>query len=181
MDYKFNDIFTGDISVTNGEGFSELQLDNAVKTAAGLTITPTKQLALRVYGDINKPMGIWQSTFVGFAGYKNDLITVGAEVSYKSNLDMIIGHNAWGVSGTGAISVTKKSELFVRYDYSSSVLVPGETMHWNYKKDGTFFIAGVQHTFSQNVKMALNYQGNFPCNPARKISDAIYVNALFKF
>jgi hypothetical protein len=181
MDYKFNDIFTGDISLTNGEGYSELQLDNAVKTSVGLTITPTKQLAIRVYGDINRPMGILQSTLVGFAGFKNDLVTVGAEVSFKSNLDLTHGHNAWGVSGTGAISVTKKSELFVRYDYSTSVLVPDETKKWNYKKDGTFLIAGVQHTFSQNVKMALNYQGTFPYNHARKISDAIFVNALFKF
>lgn len=181
MDYKFNNIFAGDISLTNGEGYSELQLDNAVKTSAGLTITPTKEVAIRIYGDINKPLGIWQSTLVGFAGYKSDLVTIGGEVSFKSNLDRIHGHNAWGISGTGAISVTKKSELFVRYDYSTSVLVPGETMQWNNEKDGTFLIAGIQHTFNQNVKMALNYQGTFPYNTGRKMSDAIFVNALFKF
>jgi hypothetical protein len=78
MDYKFNNIFSGDISVTNGEGFSELQLDNALKTSVGLTITPTNQVSIRIYGDINKPMGIWQSTLVGFAGFKNDLVTIGA-------------------------------------------------------------------------------------------------------
>ena len=181
MDYKFNNIFAGDISLTNGEGYSELQLDNAVKTSAGLTITPTKEVAIRIYGDINKPLGIWQSTLVGFAGYKSDLVTIGGEVSFKSNLDRIHGHNAWGISGTGAISVTKKSELFVRYDYSTSVLVQGETMQWNNKKDGTFLISGIQHTFNQNVKMALNYQGTFPYNTGRKMSDAIFVNALFKF
>lgn len=181
MDYKINDILTADISIMNGEGYSELQLDNGVKTAAGLTITPSRQLAFRLYGDIDKSEGVWQSTLVVFGGFKNELVTIGGEVNFKSNLDMIGGHNACGFSGTGAISVTKKSELFVRYDYSTSVLVPGETMQWNYKKDGSFLIAGVQHTFSQNVKLALDYQGTFPYNSGRKTSDAIFVNALFKF
>jgi hypothetical protein len=75
MDYKFNDIFKGDISIMNGEGYSELQLDNSVKTSAGLTITPVRQLAFRLYGDIDKPLGTWQYTLVGFAGFKNELIT----------------------------------------------------------------------------------------------------------
>ena len=181
MDYKINDILTADMTVMNGEGYSELQLDNGVKTSAGLTITPSSHLAFRIYGDIDKPTGVWQSTLVGFAGFKNELITIGAEASFKSNLDMIVGHNSWGISGTGAISVTKKSELFVRYDYSTSVLVPGQIMQWNYKKDGSLLIFGAQRTLSPNVKIALDYQGTFPYNPSGKISDAIFVNALFKF
>jgi len=181
MDYKINDIVSTDLSLANGEGYSELQLDNSVKTSVGITITPTKQLAFRLYGDIDKPKGTWQSTLVGFAGYKSELITVGAEVSFKSNLDRIQGHNAWGVSGTGAINITKKVDLFVRYDYSSSLVVPGENLQWNYKKDGSLLIFGLERILSQNVKIALDYQGTFPYSTERQNSDAIYVNALFKF
>jgi hypothetical protein len=181
MDYKFNDILKADFTLMNGEGYSELQLDNSLKTSAGLTITPVKQLAIRLYGDITKPKGILQYTLIGFAGFKNELLTIGAEVSYKSNLDMIGGHNAWGLSGTGAISISKMTEIFARYDYSSSVIVPGDIIQWNYQTDGSFAIIGFQYTFSQNVKMALNYQGTYPYNPGRQITDAIFLNALFKF
>jgi hypothetical protein len=181
MDYKFNDTWKADITIMNGEGYSELQLDNSVKTSVGMTITPVKQLAIRLYGDLDRPQGIWQYTLIGFAGFKNEIITIGGEASYKSNLDLIGGHHGWGISGTGGISVSKKAEIFARYDYSSSVTVPGDNIKWNYLLDGSFVVFGVQYTFSQNVKMALNYQGTYPYNPGRQITDAIYVNALFKF
>jgi hypothetical protein len=181
MDYKFNDKFRGDISITNGEGYSELQLDKSVKTSVGLTITPVKQVAIRLYADINKPFGTWQHTLVGFAGFKNDLITIGGEVSYKSNLNQVVGHNVWGISGTAGINVYKQTELFVRYDYSTSVVIPGDSIKWNIEKDKTFAVVGIQYTFSQNVKMALDYQGTFPDKSGKQTTNAIYVNGLFKF
>ena len=181
MDYKINDILKVDFTLMNGEGYSELQLDNSVKTSIGLTIFPIKELAIRLYGDITKPHGIWQNTLIGFVGFKNDLLTIGGEVSYKSNLDIVGGHDVWGISGTGGISVTKKTEIFARYDYSSSVIVPGDILQWNYTMDGSFAVIGVQYTFSHNVKVALNYQGTFPYNPGSHITDAIFMNALFRF
>ena len=180
-DYKFNDIIKADITIMNGEGYSELQLDNSLKTSAGLTITPDKQWAIRLYGDISHPEGIWQSTLIGFAGYKNELITIGAEGNYKSDLDMISGHNSWGISGTGGLNISKKSEFFVRYDYLTSFTVPGHFIEWNHFKDGSLAIFGFQYTFSENVKLALDYQGIYPHDPDKHITDAIYVNALFKF
>jgi hypothetical protein len=181
MDYKFNDIFKADFTIMNGEGYSEIQLDNSVKTSAGVTITPDKQFAVRVYADITKPHDIWQSTLIGFAGFKNDLITIGAEVSYKASLDTIQGHNAWGFSGTGGINVSKHNEIFVRYDFSSSVIVPGDGQRWNYLKDGKFVIFGVQHSFSDNIKTAINYQGYYPADQGTQIYNAIYLSALFRF
>jgi hypothetical protein len=179
--YKFNEIWKGDFAIMNGEGYSELQLDNSVKTSAGVTITPVKQLAFRLYGDINRPMGIWQYTLIGFAGFKNDLITIGGEVSYKSNLDLTEGDNAWGISGTGSVGISAKTEIFVRYDYSLSSIPQGETIQWNYLLDGKFAIAGVQYTLSQNVKIALDYQNRSPYNINQQNTRSVYVNALFKF
>lgn len=181
VDYRFNEVWKGDLTVMNGEGYAELQLDNGVKTSVGLTITPDKHLAFRLYGDLNRSFSTYQCTLVGFAGFKNELITIGAEASFKSNLDRIEGHDGWGLSGTGGINIAKKTELFVRYDYSTSVTVPGDSTRWNSIKDGSFVITGIQYTFSQNVKMALDYQGTFPYNSSLKISDAIFINALFKF
>jgi hypothetical protein len=119
--------------------------------------------------------------FVGFAGCKNDKLTIGAEVTYKSNLDLNRGHHAWGFSGTGAISLAEKTELFARYDYSTSVIVPEETHRWNYLNDGTFLVIGIQHTFNKYAKIALDYQGTHPYDSSIQKSEAIFINALFKF
>jgi hypothetical protein len=72
-------------------------------------------------------------------------------------------------------------EIFGRYDYSSSVVVNNEFYKWNYLKDGSFAIVGIQYTFSPNVKLALDYQGRYPYAPKNKVTDLIYLNALFKF
>ena len=180
-DYKFSDIADVDITLMNGEGYYKVQLDNNLKPSLGITLSPIKEVALRVYCDVIKIQGLWQKTFVGFAGFKNDKVTIGGEISCKSNLDLVGGHNAWGFSGTGAVSLTKKAEFFTRYDYSTSVTVPGDAAQWNLSKDGQFLINGIQYTFNKIVKVALDNQVNFPTDKTRSITDLIYINALFKF
>ena len=181
IDYQFNDIFKVDFTLMNGEGYSNLQLDNGLRTSAGLTITPESGLAFRIYGDLERVNTIWQPMFVGFAGFKNDKITFGAEVTYKSNLDRTEGHNAWGISGTGSVNVAQKTELFARYDYSTSVIVPGETEKWNHLNDGDFMVIGIQYSFNKYVKIALDYQGTYPYDSDSQKSEEIILNVLFKF
>jgi hypothetical protein len=180
-DYKFNDIVEVDFTLMNGEGYSDIQLDNSLKPSLGITITPTREIAIRAYSDIIRTNGLWQATMVGFAGYKNDVITIGAEISYKSNLDLVNGHNAWGISGTGGVNLTKKIEFFTRYDYSTSVRSHGEIYQWNLAMDGQFLISGFQYTFNKWVKIALDYQATFPRDKTRSFSDLIFLNGLFKF
>jgi len=181
LDYKFNDLISGDITVMNGEGYLELQLDNGVRSSLGLTITPNSNLALRIYGDYENKPECEQMTGIVFAGFRNKIFNIGAEASFKTNLDEISGHHAWGISATGGINVTEKNEIFARYDFSSSVIPEGETEHWNYLKDGTFLICGVQHTFTPNIKQALDFQGRASYDESTQNSNLIYLNALFKF
>ncbi len=180
-DYKFNDVIKGDITIMNGEGYSEIQLDNSLRTSAGLTITPGKNLAFRFYGDVSRPSGVLQNTLIAFAGFRNDLITIGGEVSYKSGLDKIEGHDAWGFSSTGAIRVKPQTEIFMRYDHSVSAIPEGETIQWNYLMDGDLIITGIQHTFNQYTRIALNYRRVNPYDVSGYKTDAIYLNAHFKF
>ncbi|TAL63733.1 MAG: hypothetical protein EPN88_11955 [Bacteroidetes bacterium] len=181
IDYRISEILKVDLSVLNGEGYTNIQVDNSLKTAFGITITTPDKLAIRLYGDIMKPGNVWQSTLIAFAGFKNDLISFGAEASYKSNLDLTEGHHAWGISATGSFYLNEKSEIFGRYDYAASVHVPGEVLHWDYIKDGSYLIGGIQHTLSSNLNMALNWRGTFPYDPDKHHTDAIYLNALFSF
>ena len=181
IDYKISDVLKADITIMNGEGYNNIQLDNSIKSSLGFTITPGNNFAIRIYGDLLRAKGLWQPMLLGFIGFKNEKFTIGGEVTYKSNLDLNRGHHAWGISGTGAINIVRRTELFCRYDYSTSVIAPGDSNPWNYLKDGNFLVFGVQRTFSDNVKIALNYQGNYPFAAELQKSEAVFVNALFKF
>jgi hypothetical protein len=180
-EYRFSSVIKSIFSVMNGEGYSNIQLDNNIKASTGIEITPTSQLAFRVFGDITKVENIWQSTLIGFAGFKYNIITFGAEFSHKTNLDSIGGHHAWGISTTGSLRFSETGEFFVRYDHSASIIPNGRKLQWNYPNDGDFLIAGIQYTLSSNVKIAINYQGTYPYFPDRQPTDAIFLNAHFKF
>jgi hypothetical protein len=181
IDYQMSDILKADFTLMNGEGYNKIQIDNSLRSSAGITLTSENGLAFRIYGDITRVNGLWQPMFVGFAGFRNNLVTIGTEITYKSNIDLIEGHHSWGLSGTGAIRVSQKTELFARYDYSTSVLIPQEIRKWNYLKDGTFLVIGIQYSFTENVKIALDYQGIHPYENDKERSEAVFVNALFKF
>jgi hypothetical protein len=181
VDYQLNDLIKLNFSLLNGEGYTNVQVDNSLRTAIGIIINTPSNTVFKIYGDIMKPHGVWQTTMLAFAGYKNDRFSFGAEASYKSNLDLVYGHNVWGISGTGSIFLNEKSELFGRYDYAASVVMPGEDIHWDHAKDETFFIGGIQHIFSDNLKIALNYRRTNPYEPGQSTTHAIYLNAAFRF
>ena len=179
--YKFNQIVEADITVMNGEGYYSLQLDNDIRVSAGLSVTPTDRVALRFYGDIQKKEGLVQNTLIGFAGYRSPLFYIGSEITYKSNLDLTEGHHAWGTSTTAGVTVFDKTEIFARYDLGNSVVPEDEDLRWNFHKDGTLIIAGVQYEFNTAVKIALNYKTFLPADNDLNRSNGVYLNALFKF
>lgn len=181
IDYQLSDLLKVDLSLLNGKGYSNIQYDNSLKTAFGLTISTPNKVFVRLYGDIMKPKGVVQTTLIMFAGHKNNLFSVGAEASYKTNLDLINGHDVWGLSATGSIFLNQKSEIFARYDYAASVVVPGEELQWDYIKDNIYFIGGIQQKLSDNLRIALNFRRTNPYNPGQKTTDAIYLNAHFRF
>jgi len=175
-DYKFNDKVSADASLTNGEGYSTLQLDNSLKASLGLTLKPRKWLAIRLYSDLMKKEEVFQNTLVGFVGLRSELFYIGAEGSFKSNLDLTEGHNGWGFSSTGGINITQKTEIFARFDYSSSSIMPEESQGWNYERDGSFIVTGLQHTFNKYFRAAIDYQSYFPIDNNRSISHFIFLN-----
>lgn len=181
VEYKFSDIVTADYTLMNGEGYYDIQLDNSLKNSLGMTITPNNNIAIRLYTDIIRQNGIWQQLAIAFVGYKNDRFNIGGEISYKSNTDLIQGHHLYGLSTTGGVNLTKKAEFFMRYDYAASVRMPGDVLPWNNMNDGSLLIGGVQFTLSPNVKIAFDYQGEYPYEVVSGKKGMLYINALFKF
>jgi hypothetical protein len=180
-DYIISKIVSADVSLTNGEGYSSLQLDNSLKGSLGITITPVKFLFIRMYSDLMKKEGVFQNTLVGFIGFRSKLFYIGGEASFKSNLDLTDGHHAWGVSSTAGLNISENNEVFTRFDYSTSVTVPGDYAGWNYKKDGTFIVVGLQHTFNKYIQAAIDYQSYYPIDYAKTTSDYIFLNIHVKF
>lgn len=181
IDYQVSDNLKADFTLMNGEGYNNLQLDNCLRSSVGFTLTPDNGLAFRIYGDIEHTRDLWQPMFLGFAGFKNEIITIGAEITYKSNLGLIQGHDAWGLSGTGSVRLAEKTELFARYDYSKSVIAQGDIQRWNHLLDGDFLVLGIQYNFNSFVKIALDYQGIYPYDPNLSRSEQVLINASFKF
>jgi hypothetical protein len=181
IDYKFSDEIKADVSLMNGEGYSNIQLDNSLKASMGFTFTSQGGAAARIYEDLIKVHGLWQNTFLVFVGIKKEYGFFGAEFTHKTNLDVEAGHNAYGFSATSGLSLTHSVELFARYDYSTSSKTSEEEIPWNYHLDGKFLITGIQKTFSSNVKVALDYQGHFPYSTENQRSSLIFINALFSF
>jgi len=181
MDYKISDIVKVDLSLLNGEGYINIQVDNSLKSAFGITISLPCRLYFRQYADFLRSEGVWQATLITFAGIKREIVSFGAEASFKSNIDLTEGHNVWGISATGSLFPDKKYEIFTRIDYSASVHLTGEELQWDYKLDGVYLISGVQRNFTDNIKLSLNYRGVFPYNPEKENSSAIFLNALFRF
>jgi hypothetical protein len=124
---------------------------------------------------------VWQTTLIGFAGFKNDHLSFGAETSFKSNLDLTESHDGWGLSATGSVYLSKKSEVFVRYDFSTSNRLPEDKYKWNYMKDGNFSIIGYQYTFNEYFRAALNYQTYLPYAGLRQDMNAICLNLHFRY
>jgi hypothetical protein len=180
VDYKFSNILEADLSLVNGEGGGNLELDNNLKSAGGLTLRPSENVTVRLYGDVTKNKNVWQNTSLLFAGYRSKNFFLGAEFDFKTNLDTINGHNAWGISATGGVNLSEKILFFSRYDLARSVVPAGENRNWNYRNDGSFYIVGVQYSISKAVRIAIDYQSKLPDDNSKSNGNLIYLNLVMK-
>ena len=150
-----------DASVMNGEGYQNLQNDNAFKYSGAISYFPVSPLQLRVYYDF-VDQEVWQSTLSTFAGYRHKKITAGAEFNWKSNRDFEQDHKQSGLSFYFSYDINERFEIFGRYDRLSSNTPPGFAQPWNLVDDGSAIIAGIQFQPIDQVKLALNYQDWVP-------------------
>ncbi len=179
--YKFNNKLNVDFSVLNGEGYSNLQLDNTFKAALGLSYNPVENFYSRIYIDYSEKT-YTQATYAFFLGYKQtNKFSLGAEYNYQTNNDFSNNYDLFGYSLYGTVNITEKWELFARLDDLKSNIPSGETDNWNLSKDGNTLISGIQFSPIKKVKLALNYQG-FMCDDTYKDDiSAIYFNLEYNF
>ena len=177
--YKVTSFAEIDVTISNGEGNAELQDDNTYKAAFGLTLKPYKGLTFRTYVDfLSKEEN--QITLVNFVSYEIDKeLTIGIEYDRQLNVQNTAEENLNIFSATASYQITKKFQLFSRYDIFRSNILANETYPWNIAKDGSAIIAGIQFSPIPNVYMALNYQDWVPYASNLENESFIYFNIQF--
>jgi len=176
--YAFNDIFSADFTISNGEGYTKLQTDNTFKGALGVTIKPINGMYIRGYVDLMKK-SVSESSIATFVGYVHDRFSLGGEYNYKFNVDFVEGNDLYGYSVYGTYNIFKKWQVFARYDMLNSNLTDENDQPWHLISDGSSIIAGIQFTPIKYVKIALDYQDWVPF--AENLDNAYFIFLNFEF
>jgi len=178
--YNAADFISFDMGILNGEGYSHIQNDSALKLAIGTTIKPIKGLQLRFYGDIVQKT-VSQINWVNFISYNwKDKMIAGFEYDMVYNYKNISNQQLYVYSAFISYNLLEKWQLFGRYDYTESNAVEGEDDFWRFDKDGRAIISGVQFTVNKRIKFALDYQAWIYRDQDKSNQQFIFLNTEFK-
>ncbi len=177
--YQFAEFLSTDLTVYNGEGYKNLEMDDAYRTGLGFTLTPVKGLTLRGYYDYTERKEV-MFTMSHLISYQWEDLTLGAEYTTQSNNNDVVDHDLAGIDAFMLYNLTEQIELFVRYNDLNSNKLNGQEKSWNYAKDNKMLVGGVQFTPHKSVKIALNYQGVMADKPGNS-SDRIFLNFQYSF
>lgn len=163
--YKFTKWLSTDLSITNGEGYKKLNIDNRNRYGLGVTATPVKGLSLRAYFDnYSHSEGVDkkdQQTMALFAGYQYECFSVGAEYNKQFNQKFVKDANVDGYSIYASGNIAKNFTLFARYDYIDK------------SGDKSTIIGGIQYEPLKYLRISPNYQ-------SIQKKDFIFVSVEFK-
>jgi hypothetical protein len=150
-----------DISVLNGEGYKNIQIDSVFKTTFGVTIRPFKGFIIRGYYD-NMKNDFAQNSFALFAAYDIKKFRAGVEYNLQKNNQMINGNDFSGISVYTSLELGERFSIFSRYDYLKSAISDNTGEPWNNQNDGQYFIAGFDYSPVKGVKISPSYIGYLP-------------------
>ena len=182
-EYQFTSWLSSDFSISNGEGYKNLNTDNKYRYALGVTLQPFKNLTFRAYGDIyqQSEQDETQRTLALFAGYKTDCFSLGAEYNYQENNKWIAGNSYSGYSVYTTVPINKKWNIFGRYDNIDSE--DSNHKQWN-SFTGDAVIAGIEYHPIKQLKIAPNYKYTKHLDTKQEgsdISHVVYLNILFNW
>lgn len=176
--YKFADWISADAIIVNGEGYKKIQKNDGLNYGLGVTLTPIKGFQFRLYGGLNESSEDGKkdiTNFAAFAGYKNENFTIGAEYSQMWNASYADGADMNGYSIFASVKLSKKADLYARYDdlYSKN--------DWNIAKDESAAILGAQFKLGKYIKVAPNFRMNVPKADGAKNCYYAFINCYFGF
>ena len=173
FNFQATDYLSLDLTLMNGEGYSQLQTDYSYKVGLGFTLSPRNGLIYRCYGDIIQKNET-QVTLVNFVGYKiNNKLLAGIEYDLKFNDDFEARHDQQVLSAYLSYELTEKFEIFGRYDMIRSNIPDNQDYPWNLSEDGSALISGIQYSPLTNVRLSINYQDWVPY--AKNLSNEAFI------
>lgn len=176
--YKFADWVSADAIIVNGEGYKKIQKNDGLNYGLGVTLTPINGFQIRLFGGVNESSVENKADVInlaGFAGYKCDKFTIGAEYNHLINASNQKGNDQYGYSAYGSVKVAKFVNLYARYDDISS------KNNWNISKDESAAILGAQFKLGKHVKIAPNVRMAIPKADDSNPAYSAYVNCYFGF
>ncbi|MBI5539088.1 MAG: hypothetical protein HY951_03450 [Bacteroidia bacterium] len=184
--YKINEKIGFDLALTNGEGFRfDQDAYGDVKIASGIDFKPLKGLQTRIFYDYTKSENplkpAEQQLFSFFTGYKfKEKFRLGGEYNYRINHLNINQHDLFGFSFYGSYAISKKIELFARFDQLQANIINNETHNWYYQNTGKGYISGIHYNPVKGINFSLNYQGWQPDNTALNFQHHILLSIEYK-
>ncbi|MBU2651665.1 MAG: porin [Bacteroidetes bacterium] len=174
--YEISDWILADMTIMNGEGYTQLQNDYTYKGGWGTTLKPLKGLSLRIYYDL-AAKDVKQSTMSLFLGYEyKTRFRIACEYNYKWNENYMKEYDRYGYSVYGLWNILPRLQIFGRYDMVKSNMLAGDDYPWNLARDGSTLIGGVQYSPLPKVRFALNYQDWYPYAKNAENEAYIYLN-----
>ena len=175
---KFHKKIKGNIFVVNGEGNKKSQDAFSMHRFGGNIIAePYKGLVLKIYGDYypnrflasgnDGQQAVTDTSAINiisaFAGYTfKHRFRIGAEYNVMNNAECyskVAGdYQLSGCSFYATYILSKKWEVFTRYDKLWSNKPNQSAEPWNKNGDGELIITGVQYTHENGFNMSLNYR-----------------------
>jgi hypothetical protein len=162
---KITPWISADVTLMNGEGFKLTEADSTFKESAGITFTPLKNLSLRGYFDHMRKDGTSQQTLEFFASYETGSAGISTSYHYRRNNGLADGHDYYGFSVNGRVTVNDKISIIGRYDFTTSVKLENEDDPWKLSDDGQLFLAGFEFSLASGVSLAPNFRGWWPSDP----------------
>ncbi len=185
-EFKLSEKLTANFLIFNGEGYKKLQDDNGnQRFGSSLIYKLTKGITTKIYVDAYPTNS--EETMLNislFAGYGNDKFKIGAEYNQLKNGEKYstaaTGKDLDGFSFYGTYILNPKFQIFGRYDKLNSNTLDGESDAWNFSKNGSQIVTGLQYAPIKGVKFALNYQGFQFDNSDLNNESLAYINVEFK-
>ena len=180
VQYQFADFIGADFSVFNGEGYHNLQGDDYMQPAAGITVHPVRVVTARLYADY---MGgtIKQRSYSAFMAYQDNDLTAGAEYNFQQNVDMTEGRDRFGPSFFVTYNLFPNIKAFGRYDFLLSNTPEGENVPWQNNNDGQLIMAGVEYAPLRGIRFTPNYRMWKPEQNTLPMRHSIYLNCEVRF
>ncbi len=162
--YRIAPWFSADVTLMNGEGYKLAEADSTFKAAAGITISPVKELSLRGYFDTMTKNGTDQQTVELIATFETGRFILSTAYNFQKNHNLTDGNDYHGYTFNGTVSISDRVKVFGRYDNVTSEKVGNSPEPWNIARDGQLILGGFDIILAPGVNLSPNYQGWKPAD-----------------